>query len=50
MKRESRIRRLHMGCGEGLIGRTRAPSQRTATMPGGHAVKQVDPKTGKGKR
>jgi len=50
MKRVGQIRRLHMGCGEGLIGRMRALSPRTATIPGTHAVKTFGAKMGKGKR
>jgi len=50
MKREMRSRRLHMGCGEGLIGRTCLSPPRAVKMPGGSATRPASPKTVKDRR
>jgi hypothetical protein len=47
MKRETRRRRLHMGCGEVLTARMPHVLQRRLPMTGGHAARAVNPKTGK---
>ena len=50
MKREITTRRLHMGCGECLIGRTPARSRQSVPSQGRHAIGRDNAKTGKGRR
>ena len=50
MKREITTRRLHMGCGECLIGRTPARSRQSAPSQGPQVIRRDNVKTGKGRQ
>lgn len=50
MKRERVLRNLHMGCGEGLVGRVRRMPADSTRVPVMHQTRSAEQPAGKGKR